>query len=631
MDGVDLEMAKVKLLLSEEGFGRTIGLRLRRKGRSRADMSKPTKTFSQSERGRFDPLWRHRSGPVVRYAVAAAFVAVTLVITGWLREIFQGTPNALFFCAIILSGWYGGLGPGLFASVLSILAIKYYFTPPGHTFVLAYGETARFALVLISGVFISWLGDRQRRDEEALMRARDELEGKVRARTMALTTTNEMLTVEVAERTRAEAELHRLNRAWRVRNACNQAVSRCGDEMELLEQVCRAVVTEGGYRLAWVGYPENDEAKSIRPVARAGEGQGYLHNLVATWGPGARGLGPAGTSIRTAQPVVCNEMSSDPRFAPWRTRAEEHGLKSSVALPLTADGSAIGALLVYSEESVAFDEEETELLVQAAADLVHGVALLRSRIERHAAEEALKKTATELGRVARVTAMGELTASIAHEVNQPLAAVVTNANACSRWLAAEPPNFDEAREALRRIIRDGTRAGDVIARVRAVLKKSEPVASRVDFNDVIREIVALTQSEVKRRGAVLETELAAGLPPVTGDRVQLQQLLLNLVINALDAMNSVTERPHLIRIRTSLREPGSILVDVEDSGVGLDPGQAAHLFEAFYTTKPDGLGMGLSISRSIVEAHGGRLWASPNEGPGATFQFTLPGGEGAKT
>jgi len=328
---------------------------------------------------------------------------------------------------------------------------------------------------------------------------------------------------------------------------------------------------------------------------------------------------------------VCNEMSSDPRFAPWRTRAEEHGLKSSVALPLTADGSAIGALLVYSEESVAFDEEETELLVQAAADLVHGVALLRSRIERHAAEEALKKTATELGRVARVTAMGELTASIAHEVNQPLAAVVTNANACSRWLAAEPPNFDEAREALRRIIRDGTRAGDVIARVRAVLKKSEPVASRVDFNDVIREIVALTQSEVKRRGAVLETELAAGLPPVTGDRVQLQQLLLNLVINALDAMNSVTERPHLIRIRTSLREPGSILVDVEDSGVGLDPGQAAHLFEAFYTTKPDGLGMGLSISRSIVEAHGGRLWASPNEGPGATFQFTLPGGEGAKT
>ena len=139
------------------------------------------------------------------------------------------------------------------------------------------------------------------------------------------------------------------------------------------------------------------------------------------------------------------------------------------------------------------------------------------------------------------------------------------------------------------------------------------------------------QSEVKRRGAVLETELAAGLPPVTGDRVQLQQLLLNLVINALDAMNSVTERPHLIRIRTSLREPGSILVDVEDSGVGLDPGQAAHLFEAFYTTKPDGLGMGLSISRSIVEAHGGRLWASPNEGPGATFQFTLPGGEGAKT
>jgi len=388
------------------------------------------------------------------------------------------------------------------------------------------------------------------------------------------------------------------------------------------------VVAEGGYRLAWVGYPENDAAKSIRPVARAGEARRYLDNIVATWGEGELGLGPAGTAIRTAQPVVINQVSSDPRFAPWRARAEEHGLKSSVALPLTAEGSAIGALMVYSDEPEAFDEKETDLLLQAAADLTHGVALLRTTVARQSAEEALKKTEAELGRVARVTAMGELTASIAHEVNQPLAAVVTNANACLRWLSADPPNFDEAREALRRITRDGNRAGDVIARIRAVLKRSEPVARRLDLNEIVREIVALTQSEVERRGASLRTDLAVNLPSVMGDRVQLQQLLLNLVINALDAMNALTDRPRVIRIRTYAPEPKSISAAVEDSGVGIDPERAARLFDAFYTTKPDGLGMGLSISRSIVEAHGGRLWATPNEGPGATFHFTLQSEEG---
>jgi C4-dicarboxylate-specific signal transduction histidine kinase len=254
----------------------------------------------------------------------------------------------------------------------------------------------------------------------------------------------------------------------------------------------------------------------------------------------------------------------------------------------------------------------------------------RAEMERRCAEVALKKTESELGRVARVTTMGELTASIAHEVNQPLAAVVTNGNACLRWLAADPPNFDEAREAIRRIIRDGNRASDVIARIRTLLKKGEPVARRLDCNLVLREIVALTQSEMAQRGTSLQTDLAANLPAVTGDRVQLQQVLLNLVMNALDAMSTLSDRPRVVRIRTAKTEPNSILVAVEDSGVGLDPKQMARLFDAFYTTKAEGLGMGLSISRSIVEAHGGKLWATPNTGHGATFQFTLPIEEGAR-
>jgi signal transduction histidine kinase len=596
-------------------------------------MTKPVQTIPQplnSQTGRFASLRWRRCRPEIRYGAAVVAVALGSVVSVLLRDFFRGTPPALLFCAIIFSGWFGGFGPGLLASVLSITAIELFFQQPFPSHPPGPADIPRLTVFLIAGVFASLICERQRRDKAALTQAREELEEKVRARTAALTAANERLTIEVAERTRTETELQCLNRAWRVRNAVNHAVSRGTGEMDLLEQVCRAVVAEGGYRLAWVGYAEYDPGRNIRFVARAGEGQGYLDGLEATWGDGPRGIGPAGASIRTAQPVVVNDVSSDPRFAPWRARAEANGLKSSVALPLIIDAQAIGLLGVYSDEPAAFDQKETDLLLQAAADLSHGVALLRNRVARQWAEEALKESEAELSRVARVTAMGELTASIAHEVNQPLAAVVTYGNAGLRWLGADPPNLEEVREALGRIVRDGNRASDVIARIRAILKKSDAVARSLDVNEIIQGIVALTQGEAERRGAALKTELAAGLPSVMGDRVQLQQVLLNLVINALDAMNNVAGRPRVIRIRTSVPDARSILVAVEDSGAGLDPGQAGRLFEAFYTTKPEGLGMGLSISRSIVESHGGKLWATPNEGPGATFQFSLPIEEGAR-
>ena len=259
-----------------------------------------------------------------------------------------------------------------------------------------------------------------------------------------------------------------------------------------------------------------------------------------------------------------------------------------------------------------------------SGELTEFIGVVMDTTERKRSEEALREARAELARVARATTMGELTASIAHEVNQPLAAVVTNANACLRWLAAETPDLDEARAAAQRIVRDGNRASDVIARIRGFLKKGEPVTVQLGVNDVVREIIMLTQGEVLRRDASLLTELADGLPPVSADRVQLQQLLLNLMMNALDAMSAVTDRPRVLRIRTSTYESAAILVALRDSGVGLNPEQMERLFEAFYTTKPEGMGMGLSISRSIVEMHGGRLWATPNAGPGATFQFTLP-------
>jgi signal transduction histidine kinase len=224
--------------------------------------------------------------------------------------------------------------------------------------------------------------------------------------------------------------------------------------------------------------------------------------------------------------------------------------------------------------------------------------------------------------------MGELTASIAHEVNQPLAAVVTNGNASLRWLAADPPNLDETRAAIQRIVSEGTRASEVIARIRNLLKKGEPGAGRLTINDTVDEIVALAKSEAGLRHAVIEMDLAENLPAVTGDRVQIQQVLLNLIMNALDAMSGVADRAHVVRISTRQAGQKSLLIAVEDSGAGLDPELNDRIFDAFYTTKPEGLGMGLSISRSIVEAHGGNLWASPNAAFGTTFQFTLPLEEG---
>ena len=259
-----------------------------------------------------------------------------------------------------------------------------------------------------------------------------------------------------------------------------------------------------------------------------------------------------------------------------------------------------------------------------SGELTEFIGVVMDTTERKRSEEALREAQAELFRVARATTMGELTASIAHEVNQPLAAVVTNANACLRWLNARTPDLDEARTAAQRIVRDGNRASDVIARIRGFLTKGEPVTVQLDANDVVREIIMLTQGEVLRRAASLLTELADGLPAVSADRVQLQQVLLNLMMNALDAMSAVADSPRVLRIRTNTYESAAILVAFQDSGVGLNPEQMERLFEAFYTTKPEGMGMGLSISRSIVEMHGGRLWATPNDGPGATFQFTLP-------
>jgi hypothetical protein len=244
--------------------------------------------------------------------------------------------------------------------------------------------------------------------------------------------------------------------------------------------------------------------------------------------------------------------------------------------------------------------------------------------ERRRSEEALGKVRSELAHVTRVMSLGALTASIAHEVNQPLAGIITNASTCLRMLAADPPNVEGALETARRTIRDGNRASDVIVRLRQLFAKTDAATDSVDLNEATREVITLSQSELQRSGVILRTELADDLPPVTGDRVQLQQVILNLLLNASDAMNGIDCRPKRLLVTTGRDGDDGVRLSVQDSGVGINPEEVNKLFDAFYTTKSGGMGIGLSVSSSIIESHRGRLWAASNDGPGATFSFSLP-------
>jgi PAS domain S-box-containing protein len=256
---------------------------------------------------------------------------------------------------------------------------------------------------------------------------------------------------------------------------------------------------------------------------------------------------------------------------------------------------------------------------------VDAVLMISRDLTEHVrASEALQQAQAELARVTRVTMLGEITASIAHEVNQPLAAVVMNGNACRRWLAADPPNLDEAREAAQRIVSDGERAGRVIARIRALVRRDRSQKTAVDINDVILESLAFTRGELERRRVSARRDLDADLPPILGDRVQLQQVLVNLVLNGIDAMTGIDETSRVLTIRSRRGDADGVAVEVTDCGTGIKLEQREKIFEAFFSTKPGGLGMGLSISRSIVEAHGGRISASANGGAGVTMRFTLP-------
>ena len=257
-------------------------------------------------------------------------------------------------------------------------------------------------------------------------------------------------------------------------------------------------------------------------------------------------------------------------------------------------------------------------------DQTEYIAAVHDVTQSRLSEEALDKARMELARVARVMSLGTLTASIAHEVNQPLSGIVTNANTCLRMLAADPPNVEGARETARRTIRDGNRASEVIARLRSLFSNKSTAMESVDLNDATREVIALSLSQLQRNRVIFRTELAEDLPTVKGDRVQLQQVVLNLLRNASDAMSAVDDRPRQLLIRTERDDGHRLRLSVQDTGAGFDPRTVDRLFDTFYTTKQDGMGIGLAVSRSIIERHRGRLWATLNDGPGATVSFSIP-------
>jgi len=335
--------------------------------------------------------------------------------------------------------------------------------------------------------------------------------------------------------------------------------------------------------------------------------------------------GPCAMAIHQQTQVIVSDVATDSRWEPgeWRDLALGLGLRSCWTTPiLSLAGKALGTFALYQHEPGNPTPQQQGLIEQFTH--IASIAIERSQSEAalRIADEALSKVRSELAHMSRVTTLGALTASIAHEVNQPLSGIITNASTCLRMLAEDPPNIEGARETARRTIRDGNRAAEMIGRLRALFKK-ETVAEAVDLNEATREVIALSWTEMQRARVIVQTNLADDLPSVTGDRVQLQQVVLNLLLNAMESMADVEDRSRQLVITTG-QDDDRVLLTVQDSGEGFDPQNLDRLFEAFYTTKGSGMGIGLSISRSIIESHQGRLWAALNDGPGSTFSFSIP-------
>jgi PAS domain S-box-containing protein len=454
---------------------------------------------------------------------------------------------------------------------LPTLALGYYFSPPGHLLGPDAIDLPFILFFSLSAILITWVSAKRKAMEEALKHAYDDLEAKVEERTADLQRLNDELRAEDAERRRAEEELRRseayLSEGQRLTHTGSWAWNVADRE--------NVYWSQEHYRI--FGFDPDKDISSY---------QDALNRIFADDLPGF-------------------EQS----FATAIQEKKDFERDFRIVLP---DGS------------MRYLHSIGHPIIDQSGEVVEFIGTCMDLTERKHAEEELQRAQAELAHVTRLTTLGELTASIAHEVNQPLAAVALNANACLRWLAGESPNLIESRQAIQRIVKEANRASEVIGRIRTLARKAPPRREPADINEVLLEVIALARGELRRNRVELQTQLVDGLPFVLADRVQLQQVVLNLIINSVEAMSGAGVGLRELRISSASHEETGVLVAVRDSGVGLDPKNLDRLFDAFHTTKPDGMGMGLAISRSIIEAHGGRLWATAAEPSGAVFQFTLP-------
>jgi PAS domain S-box-containing protein len=473
---------------------------------------------------------------ILNYGASVLSVGIVLIVGRWLDLYLNAAPVSLFVCAVMFTAWFGGFRPGLLATLLSILAFKYYFVPRIHSLVPEVDEIPRLIVFALAAVFVGSLAARQQNATEALR--------------------------ESEQRFRDYAETAR---AWLWETGPDHSIT----------QVSQELATHG-----------------IEPASQIGSRR---------W-------------------QIATDVDEEPeKWRLHRATLEAHEpFRGFVYRTAAGDGSTV---YIATSGKPVFDADGRFLGYQGVSTDVTAAV----RAER--AEKALHQAQAELARVTRVTTLGELAASIAHEVNQPLAAIVADANASLNWLAMANPDLDVVRDALAAIVKDGHRASAVTSRIRALLARSSIAHEPCDLSGTIREVLPLVGPEIRRHDVVLETALAPDLPHVMGDRIQLQQVLLNLLLNATEAMREVppARRRMVVRATLDQRDDGLwVVVAVEDAGVGFGQDEATRLFEAFYTTKPSGLGMGLSISRSIIDSHNGRLWATANTDHGATFRFALP-------
>jgi signal transduction histidine kinase len=516
-------------------------------------------------------VWRQPFG----YALAAAFVAAAICLTLALEEVGVSVFLFAFYAAVVASAWIG-TGPGCLSVILSVVAVQYFFTPPAWSFeVLPQDVPFMSAFIICAVMSLAWSAQRKR-TERALERARDSLEMTVEQRTAELLNTNAALKVEIAERQVAEQELRRSETLL----AQGQKLSRTA---------------------SWTLQPGTGEMRW----------SAELFDVL--------GVEPA---------------AAPPSFRLFKDRIHpDDRLRFDAALALAIEGSANFSC----EVRIVFDDgsmKHVHVLGEVKADAMRDkevIGTVMDLTERKRTEQALHDAEADLARTMRLATVAELAASIAHEINQPLAAITTNASACLRLLARRPAAVGEAREAAKCIVADGTRAGEVIARIRGLLSKEGPQLIPLDINRIIRDVLDLARGAIERQGIAVHTELAGSLPFALGDPVQLQQVLVNLVTNATEAMTEVTDRPRLLTIQSEADGTEAITITVEDTGTGLDPTELDRIFDSFYTTKSDGIGVGLSISRSIIDAHGGQLSALPIEPHGARFRFTVPVADASST